>query len=303
YSTSLSDLHFVIQDVMGWFDGHLHYFQFGKKQYADLNTDMDPKRYEDELLVPVGTLLKKKGQKFHYVYDFGDDWRHTIVLEKRLKASEDILPLCLEGERACPLEDCGGVWGHERILDYFQQKEKDRDPDLVDWVPDDYDPSAFDLKEVNELLREGPPTSQTALIGKAKPQYSFFLNIYPGQGFSRCVHCGAKTKLRKFRFLIDAYQHGLQSIPMDTKFCAKCKIVVVQEKKLNLTLKSQLIADYDIGEIKELQNLGKDDYFVVGTLDKSYKTIGALEEEPLEDILKVLSNFRERLNVVAGEGL
>lgn len=303
YSTNLSDLHYVIQDVMGWFDGHLHYFQFGKKRYADLNTDMDPERYEDELLVPLGTLLKKKGQVLRYLYDFGDEWRHTIVLEKRLKASEDVLPVCIKGERACPLEDCGGVCGHERILEFFKKKPKDRDPDLAEWVPDDYDPAFFDLKEANDLLLEGPPTSQKVLIGQSKPQFSFFLNIYEGQGFTRCVHCGAKTKTRRLRFLIDAYQHGLQCTPIDTKFCGKCEIVVVQEKKLNSALKNQLIADYEVGEIEELQSLSKDDYFVVGTLNKSFKKMGSLEEESLEDILAVLSNFRERLNVLDGESL
>lgn len=298
HSTNLSDLHYVIQDVMGWFDGHLHFFQSGSKRFADLNTDMDPRSYDDELLVPVGALLKKKGQVLRYVYDFGDDWQHTIVLEKRLKASENVLPYCIEGERACPLEDCGGIDGYYRILDHFKQKPKDQDPYLTEWIPEDYDPDVFDLKEVNDLLSEGPPKSQAALIGKAKPQYSFFLNIYPGQGFTRCVHCGAKNRSRKLRFLIDAYQHGLQCIPIDTKFCGQCEIVVVQEKKLNASLKKQLVADYGTGDLEEFEGLSKDDYFVVGTLNKSYKAVGALEDEALEDILEALSNFRERLNVL-----
>ena len=65
----------------------------------------------DESGVPVGKVLMAEGDSMVYVYDFGDDWRHQIVLEK-IRASDAVAkPVCLAGERRCPPEDVGGPSG------------------------------------------------------------------------------------------------------------------------------------------------------------------------------------------------
>ena len=54
-----------------------------------------------------------------YVYDFGDDWRHDLVVEKILPAAPGVpYPRCTAGRGQTPPEDSGGIWAfnEERAL-------------------------------------------------------------------------------------------------------------------------------------------------------------------------------------------
>ena len=59
-------------------------------------------------------IFTTEKQTFNYLYDFGDDWSHHILLEKILPG-EIKEPLYLAGKGACPPEDCGGP-GATKIL-------------------------------------------------------------------------------------------------------------------------------------------------------------------------------------------
>ena len=100
----LSCLHDVFEAVMGWTDSHLHQFEQGGKYWGV------PEHYEDddiqvidESKVPVSKVLKNEGDALVYLYDFGDNWRHEVVLEKILPAEEVATkPVCIGGQRRCP---------------------------------------------------------------------------------------------------------------------------------------------------------------------------------------------------------
>ena len=78
---TLHRLHLILQDVMGWTNSHLYRFQIGTKEYAE--PDPDNEIYEldfkNSKRTKLGQVVFKKGDIFHYVYDFGDNWTHMLV--------------------------------------------------------------------------------------------------------------------------------------------------------------------------------------------------------------------------------
>lgn len=155
---TLSGLHEVIQTVMGWDNDHLHEFVVGKRRFAEPHPGWDDfggAATEDEDEVTVGELLKRARQKLLYRYDFGDCWEHDVILKKRVGEKPFDALRCVAGEGACPLEDCGGVWGHESICDFLEGKLEGKAFELEDWIPEGYDPGVFDLQEANRRLSAG----------------------------------------------------------------------------------------------------------------------------------------------------
>ena len=67
----------------------------------------------------------------------------------------DIYPRCLAGERACPPEDCGGVWGYAELLDTLDSGASHEREELLEWLGDDFDPDHFDPEAVNATLSPG----------------------------------------------------------------------------------------------------------------------------------------------------
>ena len=151
---SLDVLHEVIQCAMGWDDAHMHEFTFKGTRYSSAFMGDDFADAEAEEAVGLDELLKRARQKLIYRYDFGDGWRHSVTLKKTLPWDDAEIFVCTDGEGACPLEDCGGVFGHERICCYLENPAAPHDGfmDYEDRVPEGYDPDFFDREAANETL-------------------------------------------------------------------------------------------------------------------------------------------------------
>ncbi|TWU00384.1 Plasmid pRiA4b ORF-3-like protein [Botrimarina colliarenosi] len=153
---TLEDLHHVLQAVFGWFDCHLHEFNVGKQRIvaedaAEFEEFSDDVRLESD--VTLAELVESGAKTLSYVYDFGDDWRHTIKIEKTLELDLDEMPLfCLAGSGACPPEDCGGPWGYADLLEGLGNPKHERHEELREWLPEGFDPNHFSLEETNEDL-------------------------------------------------------------------------------------------------------------------------------------------------------
>ena len=157
-STSLAELHVLIQVVMPWTNSHLHQFVVDGERYAspDILEDDDEMDTQDASTILLADAAPSPKSKFLYTYDFGDDWAHEIVVEKILEASADYpgYPVCLAGENAAPPEDCGGVYGYAQMLDSLDDpRSAAENEELLEWLGENPDPTAFDLVEVNEELR------------------------------------------------------------------------------------------------------------------------------------------------------
>ncbi len=152
---SFHSLHKIVQMVMGWGDYHLYSFYVGKEEIGDPNPNLDREITNAKKTKLKDRLLAVK-QKFGYVYDFGDDWEHSLVVEKMFDSEEvKEYPVCLAGERACPPEDCGSHPGYYELMWLKKNKKHPRYKEqIVEWLGEDHDFELFDLDGVNESLNE-----------------------------------------------------------------------------------------------------------------------------------------------------
>ena len=156
--TTLGDLHYIVQAVMGWENDHLHVFQVGKIEYATVDGDQAVTSIEvkDEWEAQVGKVPLAVGSKILYEYDFGDGWKHDIVVERIISAEEGKhCPVCLAGARACPPEDCGGPYRYANFVIAIRDPKHPDYHDWREWFDGGFDPEAFDLEAINKRLGPG----------------------------------------------------------------------------------------------------------------------------------------------------
>ncbi|HIJ71858.1 MAG TPA: plasmid pRiA4b ORF-3 family protein [Planctomycetes bacterium] len=149
---TLFRLHEYIQGFMGWENYHMHEFRIKGQRYGKPDPDGEAlfgaKTNKDKGFKVCD--LVSDGDVFEYVYDFGDDWRHEIEVEKVMEAEAGaVYPTCLAGERACPEEDCGGPWGYQEMLEILKEPEHEDYEHYFEWLGGEFDLEEFDLDEVN----------------------------------------------------------------------------------------------------------------------------------------------------------
>src|SRR5438874_5378567 len=86
---TLRELHHVLQIALGWTDSHLHEFEIGGKRYGmpDPQEDIRPSPLDEQNYRLIE--LFRKGSRAEYLYDFGDDWRHEVVVEDAVSSESD----------------------------------------------------------------------------------------------------------------------------------------------------------------------------------------------------------------------
>ncbi len=160
---TLDKLHEHIQTAMGWTNSHLHQFEINGKRYGDLELlDDGFEDFEciDSTRTKVSKLIPKTGKRFvfKYEYDFGDGWEHEILfegcppLEKSTK-----YPLCLEGERACPPEDVGGIGGYQEFLAAIADPKHEEHASFLEWCGGSFSPDKFDPVKATRRMAKGLP--------------------------------------------------------------------------------------------------------------------------------------------------
>ncbi|SFC85094.1 pRiA4b ORF-3-like protein [Bacillus sp. 491mf] len=153
---TFEELHTIIQIVMGWEDSHLYNFDTKDAlvEILDDSFEFFPSAREkyDARETQIGELITEEKQKCLYTYDFGDDWEHELVLEKILPIDEKItVPTCLKGKRACPPEDCGGVYMYSEIQAALKG-EGELDEEMIEWLGE-FDTEEFDIEFINSILK------------------------------------------------------------------------------------------------------------------------------------------------------
>ncbi|WP_299177834.1 plasmid pRiA4b ORF-3 family protein [uncultured Brevundimonas sp.] len=149
-STTLHGLHALIQAAMGWHDEHLWEFRIGERRYGIPDPEDDPGRPVSRASgTKLASIVKRHSDPFLYIYDFGDNWRHTVTLERIEDARPPIIyPAFIDGERRCPPEDVGGVAGYERFLDIMGDPADPEHAQTMEW----FDDSQFDADDINHEM-------------------------------------------------------------------------------------------------------------------------------------------------------
>jgi len=160
---TLDTLHEHIQTAMGWTNSHLHQFEIEGQRYGDpqlMDDGFDDfGNYIDSTRTLISEFIPEDGKRFafRYEYDFGDGWEHEILFEGcPQRDPRQKYPLCLEGARACPPEDVGGIGGYEEFVEAVADPEHERHHEFREWSGP-FDPDAFNAADLTKAMKKGLP--------------------------------------------------------------------------------------------------------------------------------------------------
>lgn len=163
----LDEVHEVIQAAFGWQDYHLHVFEVDGESFGPADPDLELD-FADERELTFAELMTL-GDRVTYTYDFGDDWRHEIRLEKLLDVLPEVdYPVLVTAKGACPPEDCGGVWGYENLKAVLTDPDHEGHREMCGWLGLDdatmFDPAAVDDETIRSRLAAIRPRPRSPTI-------------------------------------------------------------------------------------------------------------------------------------------
>lgn len=174
-------LHDILQRAFNWENSHLHEFYLyddqagsvkdnewnwnhpaynseGKKPVLNIVSNEEMLHFGSDIPVKLDTEVKladflPKHKTIRYIYDFGDNWRHDLVIEKYIENYDKNNPVCLEGEGIAPPEDVGGEPGYEQFLEIINDQEHPEHQRMETWSREQGWSKRFDLNSVNFWIK------------------------------------------------------------------------------------------------------------------------------------------------------
>ena len=165
-ATPLPKLHRIIQAAMGWEDVHLHGFALplktesywrvpGLRRFEKPSADGWGEPAQNESRFTVADLLQAPKSKLLYMYDFGDDWEHTVMLSAIVETNVP-LPHLLKAQYGCPPEDCGGVPGLSHWAEVWHTPLAE-DHAIAKSMFGDQEPGSLDFEALQKAVRKLQP--------------------------------------------------------------------------------------------------------------------------------------------------
>ena len=111
-------------------------------------------------------MISRGVDRFVYTYDYGDNWRHDVIVEEvRDGAPDREYPAVVDGARRCPPEDVGGPDGFMDFLEAVLDPAHEQRRDMVRWYDGPFDPIGFDEERArfcmeNMVRRRRGPSGQ-----------------------------------------------------------------------------------------------------------------------------------------------
>ena len=156
---NFAQLHEVLQAAFGWTDSHLHQFNVGGLTIGAPEFDEDglsDQRTLEASEIRLQDLTFPYGEdsplSVLYEYDFGDDWRHLLILRRIPRQIGIDYPRSVAGSRSGPPEDMGGCSGYAGFLEAWGDPEHEEHKAVRRWVGRKFDPERFDLEATNKAI-------------------------------------------------------------------------------------------------------------------------------------------------------
>jgi hypothetical protein len=150
---NLEKFHWILQMAMGWQNIQLFKFRVNNRHYTlpdfgCLDEAINARNLTLRNIMPV------EKQRISYVYGENDGWEHEILLEKIMTDTTKYRRIvCLEGERACPPEDCGGILEYQEILAALDALMGEENKEFILLV-NGHTQTEFDLNKINRKLKK-----------------------------------------------------------------------------------------------------------------------------------------------------
>lgn len=147
-STTLHELHGVLQVAMGWDGIHLFLFdiyavRYGSFELHAANPDVQLKEFGF-----------RENERFSYIYDMGDHWVHEIRIEAINPPLKKSAPACMGGSGACPPEDCGGPHGCLERRDETESYDAWKDIDIMSGFLEDVVAADDPDRQVSDFISD-----------------------------------------------------------------------------------------------------------------------------------------------------
>lgn len=150
-NSTLKDLHYVIQILMGWTDYHLNEFIIKGRKYTIPNSiAYSSPCGEYGSNIELQKFNFRKNEKFLYSYDFTAGWEFEVCLETiDTFKGKKLYPICISGSGASPDEECGGPDVFSELKDYWRVKA---DEILMEFITALVDEKNSDSKMISEVF-------------------------------------------------------------------------------------------------------------------------------------------------------
>lgn len=150
---SLYRLNLLIQRAMGWKNAHLSEFNIDGRKYGATEQDHFAEGIYEFKKFKLSNVVTEIGGSFLYVYDFGDDWQHKVVVEDIFAREKEVkYPLCIAGASACPPEDVGGIYGYDDFLGAISDPKHENHVEYKTWAGK-FDPEIFDVEKAKKAMQ------------------------------------------------------------------------------------------------------------------------------------------------------
>lgn len=166
------ELHQIIQTVFQWEDVHLHDFRIPSDDIVINDEGEDGWGYNYGEFDTTIDYFFENYKWIRYTYDFGDDWRHRINIEKYDPEYKERCPKLLKYKGDNFMEDSGGIWAGEM--------EDSRYPFDKEFVENQLDAISFpEHEQKKEIASPHNLIDDLASIEKLKKLYNKFKKMTP----------------------------------------------------------------------------------------------------------------------------